>query len=409
MSLIAWRKLGQHCGRHGLMIAALAPAVGCAGTPTAPAQPLGYVTPLRFSYAHWDHHLLQWLPDHPRYEMAEALIDDTDPANVFFFMTEREAVKGSKKQYCYSNTQALAERLALGVGDRESRTVDIAYQRVTDSAVERYHVELDAVEGHVTWDFTPMDVTRPDYASGLVDAVDAGHDLRSGLLVFYLPESAVVDQRTQLSIAGDAFAAQPWTEISKPPYFEAYRGVHSRDVHNGYFGAMPPTRVEYLTWPSELQHGTRWQTRETTEEPPHVETISAESAEIEGDSVTVQEDWGFRYHVLRSAEGLQTKALSMLDGDKAMRIDFQPPLPDLRSFEVGPVDSSFSISFTGHDSVMKGQVSITKQATTGKLEVLLAPGEPEWAKQIRLRATIELTNNGYVYQSVSEYPQVGAP
>lgn len=387
------------------VVTALTLVTGCGAEPIKPSARLsGYVIPLRFSYTHWDHHLLQWLPDHPRYEMAEALIDDADPANVFFFLTERNAVQGSKRQYCYSNEPEFAQHLASGSGDRESHLVDVVYQRMTDASTERYHLELDAVEGHVTWDFTPSSETSPDYASKLINAVDAAHDLRSGFLVFYLPQSAVVNQDTVLTLGADTYPAQLWTEISVPPYFEAYRGVHSRDVHDGYFGALPPTKVEYLSWPRAWQPGTSWQTRETTDRLSQSQVIGVKVAELEGDDLVLEEHWGFRYHVIRSGEALLTRALSMNDNGSAMRIDFDPPLPDLRYLEIGTTVSSFAVSLTGHDSIVTGQVTVT--STSGNLEVLLAPNVPDWTQRIRLRAAIQLTSTGYVYQSVTEYPEV---
>jgi hypothetical protein len=337
--------------------------------------------------------------------MAEALIDDSEPPNVFFFVTERQAVEGSKKQYCYSNNPEFAQELALAHGDRESRFVEIAYQRQTELVPEQYHLELDAADGHVSWDFTPSTATSPDYASKLVNALDAAHDLKSGFLVFYLPESAVVDQHTVLNIGSESYPAEYWSEISKPPYFDAYRAVHSRDVHDGYFGAAAPTRVEYSEWPNTLGLGSVWRLRETTESTQRVEAISVAVAELTEDSAVFEEGSGFGYAVVREGDALLTRSLFATDGSAEMRIDFEPPLPDLRFLEPGAATlSTFAISLTGHAAVVTGQVSIVN--TAGSIELLLAPGTPDWTKQIRLRETITLNDDGYGYQSTTEYPGI---
>ena len=54
-------------------------------------------------FAHWDHHWLLWMPQHPVYESIEALATQPDlarPAIVTVFFTERAA---PKKQVYYFN------------------------------------------------------------------------------------------------------------------------------------------------------------------------------------------------------------------------------------------------------------------------------------------------------------------
>jgi hypothetical protein len=363
----------------------------------------GYIVPLQFNYAHWDHHYLQWLPDHPRYEMVEALIDDSEPAKTFFFLTERQAEQGSKKQHCYTDNLQLYEALQMGGGDRESHHVEIAYEKVEDTSPTRIQLELDAVDGHVVWGFSPSTETSADYASGLIDNIEAGHDLKGGILAFYLPETAVSDEKTTLSIGDEKYPAQLWPEISKPPYFTAYRGVHSRDVHNGYFVASPLARSEYRSWPDELEVGSHWKTHTTVESRDvRYDTLVVVTA-LEGDTVQIAEEWGLRYEVIRSGDALLTRALSYVDDDASMRVEFEPPLPDLRFVKSGETTAAFTVSLGDHVAVIEGNVIIA--STDDHIELLLAPETPEWTRQIRLRATIRPMSSGYTYESVTEYPQ----
>jgi hypothetical protein len=322
---------------------------------------------------------------------------------VFFFLTERTAVQGSKKQHCYSNDPSFAEGLSQGTGDRESHLVDIDYEQRTDVSPAQFHLELDTPEGRVKWDMTPASEPSPEYASKLIDATEAAHDLKGGLLFFYLTESAVVNMNTQLTIGSESYPAPIWPEVSKPPYFVAHRGVHSRDVHNGYFGALSRTRVTYRSWSAEFDVGTEWQTRRTDQESGDDYDGRVRVAELDGDRAVLEEDDGIRYHVRRLGDSLVTEALSMVDDGATMQIDFDPPLPDLRALDSEETTSSFSISMTGPGTVVEGQVTVT--STPKGAEILLAPEMPEWTQRIRLRTSIEPTTDGYVYESRTEYPQ----
>lgn len=77
--MTAWGQRGIVAGLSVVLFAcgggAIPPAKS--GGALLPAKvPVPYVVPLQLAYAHWDHHLLQWLPNHPRYEMIEALVND---------------------------------------------------------------------------------------------------------------------------------------------------------------------------------------------------------------------------------------------------------------------------------------------------------------------------------------------
>jgi hypothetical protein len=64
-------------------------------TKPAPSQTLP-VIPLHTSYTYWDHHWIQWLPDHPRYEAIEASIaSNSDGTSRYMrvWLTERQPPK----------------------------------------------------------------------------------------------------------------------------------------------------------------------------------------------------------------------------------------------------------------------------------------------------------------------------
>jgi hypothetical protein len=50
------------------------------------------IIPFLLGYDRVDHHVVQFLPDHPKYEMAEMMITERKPKPLlWFFVTERTA------------------------------------------------------------------------------------------------------------------------------------------------------------------------------------------------------------------------------------------------------------------------------------------------------------------------------
>lgn len=382
---------------------ALSVCGGCGvATKTAAQETSPYVTPLSFSYTHWDSHLLQWLPAHPKYEIVEVLMDEREPAGIFFFLTEREAVAGSKKQYCYTNDPNFAKSLTDGAGDRESQYVDITYEKSQGADGATYHFELLTADGPTVWDFVAAGETDPTYASKLIDAAEAGHDLKGGLLVFYLPESTVSAADTKLSLGSESFPVESWPEISSPPYFEAFRGVLSHDVHNGYLPAAPLTTTTFPSPAEELTVGATWTKRVSRKGGSDPRESQVSVRELDDQRAVLIEDESTTMTLRRDGESLLTESLAVSDDKAQMVMSFDPPLPDLRFMEEGSTQSAFSIALPALLSVVTGTITMTKNGNT-VLETL-APSHPAWTRQLKLVTSIELNSNGYSQQSHTEYP-----
>jgi hypothetical protein len=369
---------------------------------SADAWPDGIlVRPLLLSYTRYDHHLIQWLPDHERYEAVEALVtDDPERPAVRVFFTEKEAHEGSKRQFFYVNDPDDLQALSGAAGGREVRLTDIRYERTDTPTGPRFRFELSTADGEVAWDFQCQGQPSSDHAPGLINNADAAHDLRSGILIFYLAESAVSGPSTVLTIAGRAYPVTLWTEISRPPYFTAYRAVYSKGADVGYISAghararlLPAVEKDRYVW-----FGT-YSWRQPGRETERLEQVVAVVST--GEPVPSEE---LPLMTVQVSDGMvQTESLSLADGGEVLVMSFSPPLPDLARMPDGDAECRWTISVareayllrgTGqHADLMKGRMGIRKAGR--HVSVLFAPEEPAWAQRLGMEVDIEVRQRQY--------------
>lgn len=361
-----------------------------------------YIPPLAYSYDHWEHHLLQWLPDHPRYEMVEALIGDQDQPVIHFFFTERAATDGSKKQIHYTNNKAFADRLAQGAGDSEVEFVSIDYTPPAAGSVPTFRFALEAPEGPVAWQFCASGEPDPTYAAGLVNNVtENAHNPKGGLLFFYLPESTTSDGCTLLSVGGTQYAAAPWPEISVPPYFVAYRAVYSRNIDLGYFYSSEPMQIRVNAEPSELRRGAAWSISEIGESGKQTRETSLEVADLQGQDVTLANGSTTYATTLENGE-LATTDITVTDRAHSMRVHFASAVPDLRYLDEKKRQIALTISTGSVAELASGVLAISR--VDGKLKLEFLPNRPDFLQASSLMTAIDLADDGYTLEAHTLYP-----
>jgi hypothetical protein len=273
--------------------------------------------------------------------------------------------------------------------------------------VPRLRLSLDTQIGRLAWDFHARGSPSSQHGDRLVDALGAAHDLKGGLLALYLVNSAVSTKDTNVTIGDGKFSAQPWPEISKPPYFVAYRGVYSAPVHLAYFPAIPGVRVSLHEAPMEHRDGAEWLYR----------WQPASGTNTESRDVRVQlglasaSSWRFSApnfeHAVAVRRGmLETHELAGRDGGDRASVRFRPALPDLLRASDGHHTSRFALSMAGVEKLLTGAFSVSKskRRITGELR----PDAPAWATQLALRVSIDLGPDGYTYSSATSYPEAGS-
>src|SRR5262249_10224752 len=94
--------------------------IGMVGAPARAEVPL---IPFHTSFTYWDHHWIQWLPTHPRFEAIEAAIaggDDPSKRFIRVWLTER---KSPKNQVYYFDNEAVLRTMRSGFVRQISFTI----------------------------------------------------------------------------------------------------------------------------------------------------------------------------------------------------------------------------------------------------------------------------------------------
>ncbi len=359
------------------------------------------VLPVRYSYKVWDHHFIQWLPDHPRYEAVEALVDETDDKPlIHLFLTDREPSHGSKTQHHYVNDHVLAEMLRGSSGQREVHEVDISWSRHEEGENLEFEFEAETVDGPLKWLFVTQGRPSAENGAGLIDNAEAAHDLAGGFLVFFLERGTLSGPATCLAIDDQSYAVKEWSELSSPPYFTAYRAAYSQGVHLGYFYATPQIAMRLVESSNDLSEGAHWTYEWSTADMP-TRTSETRLVEASGNQLQfVAEDT--RWTARRSSMGLAIERISVEDAASSMTLDFDSPLPDLVRMSDGTMSTTFTISQGEHQGIVSGTLTIEKHGT--EVSVGLDPSEPAWARALMLEAHIELGEGSSSYSSEMVFP-----
>jgi hypothetical protein len=183
--------------------------------------------PFHTAYTYWDHHWLQWLPSHPRFEAIEASIATKAGGGRFIrvWFTERAP---PKRQVFYFDDRATAAAMRTG----ESHYADLRYNVTGDDGAPR-GLELHFRDGSgalVSWrvGFPPKATLSFDYA-GLKP--QGGHSADETFLLFVLgPNVATYDSVTMI---GDrAYAVTPESIKADGRYYGA---AYTAGAHGGIF------------------------------------------------------------------------------------------------------------------------------------------------------------------------------
>jgi hypothetical protein len=356
---------------------------------------------VQFTYRHWDHHLIQWLPEHPTYEAVEALIDErNDTPLVHFFLTEREARGGTKPQHHYVNNAELREHLSISVSERRVAHVAIDLSQTQTDGAARFDLRLPTSDGAAAWRFTAAGAPSRQYGAGLIDNAEAAHDLAGGFLVFFLEAASLSNADTELSLGGTSFSVREWSELSQPPHFTAYRAVHSTGVHLGYFYTASEIRITRGA-AQELQSGASWSTRWQVGSDGEPKQASITVSEVHGDHVSFLSD---QYQIAtRAAEhGLAIESLTAPDASASMALIFSPPVPDLGRMPDGSHKGAFSIDLGSQRDVITGTIDISK--ADSEVSVSFDPQTPAWTAPLQLITRIAISDDEVRYTSRTVFP-----
>ena len=351
------------------------------------------IVPFLLGYDRVDHHVVQFLPDHPKYEMAEMMITEReDEPLLWFFVTERTAREGSKHQIHYTSQSEWADQFKASPGNREAYFREIKHSKSMEKGRTHFIFELDTLDGKVVWDFWSRKGELSPKYGGLAEQM--GHDAKGHILVFYGEKRTLADKPTCLTIGENKYPIQVWKEISRRPFFTAYRGAYSTGIGIGRLAAGEQI-FELVSKPEEYAPGEKW----TYRLADGMEAIYS-IVEREGQTLKMQE--GSKIITAELAEDeVKIKKIELRQRDGNLALQFQPSFPDLGKMKEGEAALELSIEIDGHPDQMAGSVKIEKQQ--GKAKVLFAPTKPDWAAKNNMEVEIDVKDTSYHIRAKTIY------
>jgi len=266
-------------------------------------------TGLIISYQYWPEQFVQFVGTELPYTMLELDVNHESKTPILnVVLTERAT--GRRVQYS-NNDVVVAAATAQG---NEVHKTEIAFEEADTTSVGSIStLRLMLADGKpLQWRFVQgSDVS--EQGSGLTALPDIPVPVFA-----YRERGAVAGEGTALEIGGVVSTAAVWTEISRPPYFVAYRGAYTESAHRVIFGAGTE-RWTVTDAPTVLAAGSVWKLDGSrgTHRTLTIDRIDGAHATISGsdslqplvrfvlDATRTADSWsiaGIRYSPVRDAE-----------------------------------------------------------------------------------------------------------
>jgi hypothetical protein len=332
--------------------------------------------PLIVRYEYAPRYFVQWLNDHPQYTRIEAAGEDGEPAAFTLILTEKDS--GRRVNYCDSKERAQA----LAQAGQEARPTKISYRATNnfDQAPSHEFSFTDERGQAVRWRF-PLAAPVSERGAGLTPQ-EGG----AGLRLIYREMGTAAGEGASVQIGDKVCEAEPWTEISAPPYFVAYRGAYSEGV--GVGALLPGLESWRVTESPEdwLKEGAQWT---FADDRGRIRRLRL--AAKRGDELTIQETGGsMALQARQTPAGFALRSITLSSRSKAMRVSFTPEL-DLAANSATPVD--FQIDQNGHNKIAHGSLSVEKRGAAARLRWTFK--SPDWAKSRTIDTTVTIDIDGY--------------
>jgi len=339
------------------------------------ARLLFLAPPLIVHYEYIPHYFVQWLNDHPQYARIEAAVTDSEPPVFNLTLTE----KGSGRRVNYCNSEARLKVMAQSGLDARLTKIDYRATNNFGQAPAHEFSFTDERGQAVRWRFT-LAAPVSERGAGLTPQEEG-----AGLLLIYRDLGTAAGEGTAAQIGDKVSEAEPWPEISAPPYFVAYRGAYSDGIG---VGALIPGQENWRVTapPKNLNEGAQW-----TLTCDRGRTRQLRITARRGDELTVRETGdSLTLQARQTPAGFALRSITGASRSKTMRISFTPEL-DLASGSAAPVN--FQIDQNGHNKIAHGSVAVEKRGNAASLRWLFKA--PDWAKSRVLNSTVTMSDNGY--------------
>lgn len=350
--------------------------------PPVPAFP---VVPLIAEYEHAPVYFMQWINDSPQYSRIAVSVGDGKMPSHLVVLTEKD----SNRAVYYTNTAERAKALKAEGKEVFHTPIDFKEDRKVEQTVT-FGVGFRDEHGQaVRWRFIPANSNPSKRGAGLQPlAAMPGLHLRFSNL------GTAAGAGSAVQIGEKVHEAEPWPQISAPPYFVAYRGSYAHGMElSALLLGKESWRV--VKAPSELREGVQW-----TLAGDHGRERLLQIKQVRGNELVISEQTapGFEGSTLNltallTPQGLALRSISLNSRDRAMRVAFTPELNLTPNAPTAHAKSAYQLDLGPHEKVSQGVVSVERQANTVNLR--WQPNTPDWAKSRALQTAINLTPSSY--------------
>ncbi len=343
------------------------------------------VVPLIAEYEYAPVYFMQWINDSPRYSRIAVSVGDGKTPSHLVVLTEKD----SNRAVYYTNTAERAKALKAEGKEVFQTAIDYKEVRKVEETVT-FGVGFRDQHGQaIRWRFIPANSNPSKRGAGLQPLA-----AMPGLHLRYSNLGTAAGAGTAVQIGDKVHEAEPWPQISSPPYFVAYRGSYAHGMElSAVLLGKESWRV--VKAPTELREGAQWTLASDLGRERLLRVSEARGNEL---VISEQPAPGFdgttlNLHALLTPQGLALRSFTLNSHDRAMRVTFTPELNLTTDAPAARAESAYQIDLGTHEKVSQGVVSVERQANTVNLR--WQPTSPDWAKSRSLRSAINLTPSGY--------------
>jgi hypothetical protein len=345
-------------------------------------QTLFPMVPFIIEYEYAPNFFAQWVAGHAQYSRIEAVVDNLDKAaTIQIILIEKES--GKRIFYCTSEAQVKtfqAEGKEVYLTKIDFKTAQQADRQPTYGFGFR-----DKSGQAILWRVIPA--TRPSERGGGLTPLGS----LSGLRLEHRDLGTAVGEGTAIQIGETVIEAEPWKEISAPPYFIAYRGTVAIGRHYGSL-LLGAKKWRVASRPAELKEGAEWTLSDERGNKRVFKITARNNGELiiseQGTNSTLM---SFTVHTTDS-EGFVLRSVRLNNNSQTMQIKFEPEL-SLNPTVSGKFETNFTISQGKYDKIVSGTISVER--TGGNLRWRLIPKSPDWTKSRILETLIKSEPDGY--------------
>ena len=361
-------------------------------------SPLAFpIVPVTLEFEYVPLHYMQWIKDDPNYTLASAYMYPGESPVYEVMLVE----KLGGVTY-YSNSKERVELLTHK--GKQAYVVAIDFKK-TQSVGQppTYNVGFrDSHERNIIWRFTLASSPSP-LGAGLTPQPEA-----PGLRLLYRNLGTCAGEGATIQIGDHTSEADPWPEISSPPYFVAFRGVMADGMDSGSFvlGGESWRVVSSPSVPegSELREGAQWVLKADGGRERTWRLTARRADEVTISEITAETSNSTKLELRAHFEQqkLALREIRLSKGSRGMRISFTPEL-DLTA--VGGAGPDFEIDLGSQGKVARGNIAIENQG--GLVRLRWKFKSPEWAKSRGLTSTVKMEAGGYTMETLQ--PPDAAP